>query len=234
VFEADFSRTERRALLDTPSSEDLVTFAGRTIEWAREHDRDELVWHFAALSSIGHLGRTAGLAKVAGELARRRESRVDGVRIVVETRRASSGAGSRAPMAVWWADDEQVLGLDSTHRPLVDALVSSTSRAPIWLTAFDVEVAGLENARDPEPSLLAEEPVDVPVVVLPEVQEAITMRSRGMTLSSNGIHDSLGPSLLADARRMIVAGMASREAIAVAALRAGWWPQKIPALLAKL
>ena len=55
-----------------------------------------------------------------------------------------------------------------------------------------------------------------------------------MTLSSNGIHDSLGSEFLKAVRPMIRSGEATPESVAVAALRAGWWPAKIPDLLKKL
>lgn len=233
MFEADFSKTERRALLDETDA-DLVEFARRTIDWAREHGYGEIVWHFAALSSVAYLDRASGLTRVAGALRRSRETTVDGVRIIVETRRTGhQGGGSFAPLAAWWPDDEQLLRLDSTHRPFLDAIVSATSRAPIWLTAFIIDM--------PEPvgvvgsgSMPGDEERVTPIVVSPEVQNTIAARSKGMTLSSNGIHDSLGPLLLADARQMLRAGQTTTEAIAVAALRAGWWPEKIPALLDKL
>jgi hypothetical protein len=54
-----------------------------------------------------------------------------------------------------------------------------------------------------------------------------------MTLG-NGAHDSCAPQLIKAARAFIRAGRATPAAVCVAALRAGWWPEKIPGLRTKL
>ena len=230
VFEADFSRTQRRALLDSTAA-DVVVFARRTIDWAALHGHAEIVWHFAGVDSVSYLRRARELRGLAASLKRSHEATVDGVRIVLSTRRLRSN--SLAPLAAWWPDDGQLLSLDSTLRPLVDAFLSDPSRAPIWLTAFDVGIAGEVGVADPRYHAGHAAPVS-PIVVSSALQEAVTTYSRPMTLSSNGVHDSLAPALLSAARRMLRDGQATREAVAVAALRAGWWPEKIPALLRSL
>lgn len=66
------------------------------------------------------------------------------------------------------------------------------------------------------------------------LEEIVADLSVGMTLSSHGIHDSLGGDLVRAVRPMISSGEATPESVAIAALRAGWWPRHIPDLVKKL
>jgi hypothetical protein len=231
VFEADFSRTERRAWLDGAIA-DRAAFARSSIEWARQHDAKSIVWHFAAKDSIAHLDRDPHLSSIAKTLQAKGRVRVGDVEVILATKRKHGP--EELPCAAWWTDDRQLLALDSTHRPVLDAFLSQTHRAPIWLTAFELSPGVEVGVKDPDSGLAGEPTRVVPIAVSDELLNVITTRSSAMTLSSNGVHDSLGPQFLAAARGMIRSGAATPEAVAVAALRAGWWPRHIPALLQKL
>ena len=113
--------------------------------------------------------------------------------------------------------------------PLVDALVHDASRAPIWLTMFEFTFDEDAAPRDPRCR-----GVELPPVRVPEdLQELVTSYSGSMTLG-NGVHDSCAPQLVKAARAFIRSGRATPAAVCVAALRGGWWPEKIPGLRAKL
>ena len=73
----------------------------------------------------------------------------------------------------------------------------------------------------------------VPIVVSAELQDAVEARSRAINMT-NGVQDSLAGALVSDARLMIRSGSVTAEAVAVAALRAGWPPDKVPELWKKL
>lgn len=51
---------------------------------------------------------------------------------------------------------------------------------------------------------------------------------------NNGIHDSLAGDFIKDSRRMVRSGAATPEGIGVAAIRAGWPPRNIRALVQKV
>lgn len=232
MFEADSRRTVRRALVDHAES-DQLTFATRTLQWARDNSHETIVWHFHGKSSLDNL-RHAWLPSVAGALKHRGEAAIEDVKIVLATARVTEPPGSfKAPLAAWWPGDDRLLAVDSSHRPMLDALVSQTYRAPIWLTAFNVEVGEPIGVRDPDTGLIGTPRID-PIVVSDELQELVGSGSAHMTLSTNGVHDSMAGDLLRDARRLIKSGAATPEAVAVAAIRAGWWPEKVPGLLKKL
>lgn len=230
MFEADFSRTQRRARVDDGGAA-RGDFARDSLEWARSHGHDTLVWHFAAKDSLQRLARTGPLAATASRLHRAGRHTVAGVSLVLATKRTRSGDFD-APLAAWWPNDEQLLELDSTHRPLLDALVRHPSRAPIWLTAFEIDVGAPVGVQDCAGLIGA--PDVAPIVVPPGLQETMSSHSRSMTLSTNGVHDSLAGSLVAALRRIVRSGAATPEAVAVAALKAGWWPDKVPDFLKKL
>ena len=230
MFEADFSRTARRASLDQGGAA-REDFARASLDWARTKGHDTVVWYFAAKDSVKHLARSGPLGAIASQLHRAGRHSISGMSIILATKRMRSGDFD-APLAAWWPSDEQILELDSTHRPLLHALVSHPWRAPIWLTAFEIEVGEPVGVQDR--AELVGEPGVTPIVVLPELQETVSSHSRSMTLSTNGVHDSLAGPLVAALRRMVSSGAATPEAVAVAALRAGWWPDKVPDLLKKL
>jgi hypothetical protein len=234
VFEADLSRTERWALLDLDLA-DPADFATRTIAWAKQNGHAELVWHFAAVASVDNLAghARAWLDQLTARLKRSNYAAIDGVRIVLATQRMHQ-CNAQTPVAAWWPDDHQLMRLDTTHRPLLAALISDARRAPIWLTAFDVDVSSDGGVIDPPTGMPSRPACVSPILVSSEVQETVATHSRPMTLSSNGVHDSLAPPLVDAARRLIRSGQATPEAIAVAALRAGWWPDKVPALVDKV
>jgi len=220
-------------MLDNALS-DRAAFASRTVTWARENDAGTIVWYFHALDSIRHLDGDPHLDAIASALHRNRRAHVDGVEIVVQTERMSPRPGNfRAPLAAWWVDDFQLLHLDTAHRPLLDALISETHRAPIWLTAFDIESPEPIGVRDPNTGFAGQQTRVIPIVVSDELQ-AMTRSRAGMMNLVNGVHDSLADQFLHEARLMIRSGEATPEAVVVAALRVGWWPEKAPALLKKL
>ncbi len=200
-----------------------IDFAKRTIGSARDHGLEAVIWHFATKQSLGYLEGEGRLGDVARELAKAGEARVGGVTVRLETTRMRSLAGSATlPLAVWWADDERLLGLDSTIRPMLCGLVSDTARAAIWLRIADGGAEALGSGNDST------------VDVSDALQELVSRHSTSMTLSTNGVHDSLAGPLVSGARQMIRSGAATPQAVGVAALRAGWWPQKIPALVNKV
>jgi hypothetical protein len=94
-----------------------------------------------------------------------------GVRIVLSTKRMRHT--DDAPLAIWWAGDESILELDSTRRPLVDALVGDASRAPIWLTMFELTVDEAAAPRDPRFTDVELPPVRVP----DDLQDIVTSYS---------------------------------------------------------
>jgi hypothetical protein len=153
---------------------------------------------------------------------------VGGVHVILETPQMQAKANVRGPpVSAWWADDDRLLKLEGPQPSRLDALVSGTQRAPIWLSAFQVEFDREdrgENEADETP---------VPILISEELQEGIASRSRAMNLN-NGVHDSLAGSLVDYARAMVRAGSASAEEIAVAALRSGWQSRSIPGLLKKV
>lgn len=222
MFEADLQKTERWATLDA-EERSRIDFAKRTIDSARDHGLEAVIWHLATKQSLGYLEGEGRLGDVARELAKAGEARVGGVTVLVETTRMRSLEGSDTlPLAVWWADDERLLGLDSTIRPMLSGLVSDAARAPIWLS--------IANGDDQALGFSDYAPVDVSNAL----QELVSAHSRSMTLSTNGVHDSLAGPLVSGARHMIGSGAATPQAVGVAALRAGWWPQNIPALVQKV
>lgn len=233
MFEADLTKTVRRATLDDAVAS-RVRFARRSIEDARSHQWDTIVWYFHAKDSVKHLAAAdARLERVVRELRSTGRYRTQGVEVLLSTKRAAAaGRTFDLPLAAFWPDDIQLLELDSAHRPHLDALLSATWRAPVWLTAFDLDAGEPVGVRDA--FSIGDSDQLSPVVVSDELQDVVTYHSAGMTLSTNGIHDSEGPALLRDVRRLVKRGAATSEGVAVAALRAGWWPEKVPALLAKL
>lgn len=227
MFETDHSMIERAALLDGAET-DRVAFARRSISWAKEHGHSTVVWSFAAKNSVSHIRSPSKLSKIADQLRRQGRVTVGGVNVILETPRMQASANVRgAPVSAWWADDDRLLKLEGPRPSRLDALVSGTQRAPIWLSAFQVEF-GREDRGEDE----ADE-TPVPILISEELQEGIASRSRAMNLN-NGVHDSLAGSLVDYARAMVKAGSASAEEIAVAALRSGWQPRSIPGLLKKV
>jgi hypothetical protein len=228
MFEADLSRTNRNALPDF-ELEGPARFAKASLAAARAAGSDTVIWHFTSRESVSHLGDSLGGAPA--RLLKRGEAVVEDVRIVLTTRQGRDPAGAfKLPLAAWWPGDDGMLALDSTARPELLALVASPWRLRIWLTAFDLAVAEPEVDDD----FAVDRHDQEPIAVSAELQEIVRRQSASMTLSSNGIHDSLGPAFLKAVRPLIRAQQATPEAVAVAALRAGWWPEKIPALLRKL
>jgi hypothetical protein len=185
------------------------------------------VWHFATKEVVHRLAGQSGLGRVATNLHRHGEHRIGGITIALATPRVESFRSFELPLAAWWPGDDRLLDLDSGHRPLLDALVAQPSRAPVWLTAFHVDVGAAVGVRDVR-DLISEDPAVTPIVVSDGVQNLVSSHSGGMNLT-NGVHDSYAAPFLADVRRMIRRGSATREAVAVAALRAGWWPEHVPA-----
>jgi hypothetical protein len=234
MFEADLSRTRRAATLDADESSP-ATFARASIRTARSCDCDQLVWHFASKDVVRRLVGDPSLGRIAGQLFRRGSVSRAGLTITLATRRLRAAGRFDAPLACWWASDDQLLKLDSTHRPRIDALVSSGTRAPIWLTAFGIDLGAepIGVIRD-SVSLAAGSPTVDRIEVGETVREQIASLSRSMTLSTNGVHDSLAGPLVAYARSAIRSGQATAEGVAVAALQVGWWPDKIPALVERI
>jgi hypothetical protein len=72
-----------------------------------------------------------------------------------------------------------------------------------------------------------------PIVISEELQRVVAQQSGLMTLPTNGIFDSYGPEFLRAVRPFVARGT-TKNSVAVAALRAGWWPEKIWALMDKL
>jgi hypothetical protein len=230
VFEATFSRTERRATIDSPDA-DPVAFAAETLGWAQDHEFNRVIWHFYAQKSLDIFRYEPTLAPIARELKKIGSVVISGVEIVLATARSQPVRGSdKTPTAAWWPDDNQLLAIDSTHLPLLNAYVSSRTRAPIWLTAFDLDCDDV----DPFDSSTSSRHDVSPIEVSGELQEMVVSRSGMMTLSTNGVYDSCAAPLVKDCRRMVRDGSATPEAIGVAALRAGWWPRHIPDLIKKV
>jgi len=222
VFEANLQKTERWAMLDA-EERSRIDFAKRTIDSARDRGLEAVIWHFATKQSLGYLDGEGRLGDVARELAKAGEAHVGDVTVRLETKRMRSLAGSDTlPLAVWLADDHRLLGLDSTIRPMIWGLVSDAARAPIWLSIANGDTQALDAGNNS------------PVDVSDALQELVSRHSTSMTLSTNGVHDSLAGPLVSGARQMVRSGAATPQAVGVAALRAGWWPQKIPALVNKV
>jgi hypothetical protein len=224
---ADPSSIERRALLDAELSSP-AEFARQNLAWAKDRGHDRVVWHFATQGVVGDLAAHPGLESIATALTRRGQATADGIAIELSTKRAPSAAAT--PLAAWWPSDAQLLALDTTRRPLIDALVSNGWRAPIWLTAFNVALEEPIGVRDLDSPL---EDRVLPIVVSPDLQAMVDSRSRAINLT-NGIHDSMAGPLIEAARQMIREMTATPEAVAVAALRGGWWPDRVPDLVKKL
>lgn len=231
MFEATLSDTNRSALIDDDRASRLA-FAKASIAAARADGADEVIWHFAAKDSVRHLDQDPDLRQLAARLYRNGEAVGGGIRIVLATKRSSSVGDFRSPLAAWWTNDLQLLALDTTQRSTLLAFLSNPSRAPIWLTAFDLDVGRPVGVQEQPGSVVASDPR--PIVVSEDLQEIVRQVSASMTLSSNGIHDSLGGEFLAAVRPHVRSGQATPEAVAVAALRAGWWPKHIPDLMKKL
>lgn len=218
MFEADLATTERTAYIDG-SADAALRFVAASIDQARAGGHEDLVWHFYSRDVVSRI--PARLESVAKALLGSGEYRSGPLTIHLATKRAPAAGSWNAPVAAWWPDDTQLLNLDTTQRPFVCALVSSVDRAPIWVA----ELARVVNDSD-----IANASIDVPEAL----QEVVAAHSRSITLSTNGIHDSLGPALIRDVRAFLKRGDATPQAVALAALRAGWWPEKIPDLLSKL
>lgn len=232
MFEVDFSTTKRSALIDVDRASRLA-FARASIAAAKVDGASEVIWHFAAKDSVRHLDQDPDLRQLASRLFKHGEAIVGGVRIVLVTKRSRSTAGDfGSPLAAWWTSDLQLLELDTTERSSLLAFLSNPSRAPIWLTTFEIDVGQPVGVQDRPGSIVASDPQ--PIVVTAELQEVVRQHSGSMTLSSNGIHDSLGGEFLAAVRPFVRRGHATPEAVAVAALRAGWWPKHVPDLMSKL
>ena len=110
-----------------------------------------------------------------------------------------SSPAAFAKRTLEWARDGRLLELDSGHRPLLDALVSQPWSAPVWLTAFGVDIGVPVGVRD-QADILSHEPRAVPIRVPDELQDLVTRHSGGMNLVK-GVHDSCAPPLVAEARR---------------------------------
>lgn len=80
---------------------------------------------------------------------------------------------------------------------------------------------------------LVDDPEVTPIAVSAELLEQIDAYSRGMNLV-NGVHDSCAGPLLDYACPQVRSNAATPEAVAVAALRCGWLPDRIKRLLEKL
>ena len=72
-----------------------------------------------------------------------------------------------------------------------------------------------------------------PIVIFEELQQVVAQHSGLMTLPTNGIFDSYCPEFLRAVRPFVEQGT-TKNSVAVAALRARWWPEKICALMDKL
>jgi hypothetical protein len=191
---------------------------------AKEHGHSTIVWSFAAKDSVSHIRSPSKLSKIADQLRRQGSATVAGVNVILETPRMQARANARdVPVSAWWASDDRLLTLEGPQPSRLDALISGTQRAPIWLSAFRVQLDGTNQADEPT----------FPILISEDLQEGIASRSRTMNLN-NGVHDSLAGPLVDYARAMIKAGSANAEEIAVAALRSGWQPRSIPSLLKKV
>ncbi len=189
------------------------------------------MWHFAAKDMVKRVASSGTLGRIATAMHRHGEHRIGGITVALATPRAAASDAHDAPLAMWWASDARLLATDTGHRPLIDALVVTLVSAPIWLTAFGVELDAPVGRRD-DSDLIAPDPAVAPIVVVDSLQDMVTRHS-GMNLV-NGVHDSCAPPLEADLRRRLRSGDTTPEAVAVAALRAGWWPDRVPHLLEKL
>lgn len=233
-FEADLSRTSRHAVLDE-GPDDPSRFARKTIASAREAGERDLVWHFAAKSVVERLRGQSPLGRIATQLVRDGKASSRGLTVWLATRRIEPSAGFRSPLACWWASDDRLLKLDSTHRSRIDALVSGGERAPIWLTAFALELGDeLIGVRRAGWRFADQDPGIEPIEVEDDLRQTIADFSSAMTLSTNGIHDSLAGPLVDYARQEVRSGRHRPETIAVAALQVGWWPKKVPGLLKRI
>jgi hypothetical protein len=118
-------------------------------------------------------------------LARAGEYSIGGVTVRLATPRIDAIDSYDSPCAAWWANDKRLLALDTGQRPLLDALVAAPATAPVWLTAFNVDVGAAVGlpSKDPFASSVT------PVVVSPDVQQVVSDLSAGMNLT-NGVYDS--------------------------------------------
>lgn len=223
----------RSAQIDT-EPDDRVAFAKYGLAKAREQGQRVLVWSFYAKQQVENLAfGTSELARVAARLHRDGRVQVGETTVVLDTpRMRTSAASSGMPVAVWWGSDDRLLDLESRRPPILAAFLSATSRAPIWLTAYNVDPGAKVGVEVPGSGIVGE-PGVTPIAVDAELQEQVDAYSRGMNLV-NGVHDSCAGPLLSYARAQIHSDMATPEAIAVAALRCGWWPDRIGRLLEKL
>lgn len=232
MHEAVSQRTERRAFLDDGS--DLLVFAKRSVAWAQESGCDSVVWYFTTRDSVSRLDRSSSLRGVGTALLKHGVyTTSSGLRITLATRRNMTGEALGGPVSVWWASDDQLMAIDSTHWPMIDAFVSETWKAPIWLTAFNVAVDTSVGVLDRTSGLAGAPSRAIPIVVSDELQTMVGQGIQDMNLV-NGIHDSSAGQFLADARAAVRSGASTPEAVVVAALRSGWWPHNAPELLKKL
>lgn len=232
MHEADTSRTRRQALLDDGS--DLLVFARRAVSWASEHGCDTVVWHFATRDGVNQLSRSPGLRAISRTLYRKGAVTTrTGMRLVLATDRNPVGTSSGSPVAVWWASDRRLLRLDSVHLPMIDAYVSSPWRAPLWLTAFNVDVGQPVGIQDPASGIAGIPSEVLSILVSDELQQTVRDYSSAMNLV-NGIHDSNADGFLQAVQAVVRNGEGTPEAVAVAALRAGWWPENVADLFKKL
>lgn len=233
VNEVDHSQIERAASLDN-SEQERAAFARRTLGWASSHGGKTVVWSFHTRQSVTHLSGDSVLRGLADGLLRHGGVKVKGVNVVLDTSRMKGVRGiAGAPVGVWWATDDCLFKLEASRPVVVDALLSGTDRAPIWLTAFNVDagsqVGVAKSASGPPGHDGQLEPTTVP----DDLQETITSFSRGMNLV-NGVHDSLADRLVHYAREQVRLGATTPEAVAVAALRSGWPTGAISALIEKV
>lgn len=227
---SDLTRTTRFAVLDDGDEDARAQFGADSLREARDRGHHTIIWHFATKGTIDNVGPGGGLATIARALKKDGETAVDGVRILLSTDLSrASGIGPKTPLAAWWPGDKTLLSLDTTHRSVMLALIGASWRAQVWLAAAGIDLGDDETELD-SPTRTSVEPI----VISAELQQVVRQHSGLMTLPTNGIFDSHGPEFLAAVRPFIKQGGATKEAVAVAALRAGWWPEKIWALMEKL
>jgi hypothetical protein len=233
MHEANPKRTTRLALVD--DGQDPIVFAKRSVAWAQEHGHDSVVWYFKTRESVRRLEDRSGRLRSVGSALYKQGAYTtqSGLRIVLATKRNMTGEAAGGPVAVWWATDDQLMAIDSTLWPMIDAFVGETWKAPIWLTAFDVDIDAPVGVLDPESGIAGVPSRVVPIIVTDELQAMVSQRIEIMNLV-NGVHDSSADQFIAEARAVVRRGDAMPEAVVVAALRCGWWPDNAPDLLNKL